>query len=92
MKERPKLHLTLCGFSNMDDLNIVSPALYTEIKSKPEKTVLIDKALPELAGIASKRSDNVKNYFVKSEIAADRLILCEPEYNQDGIAGVELSL
>jgi len=92
MKQRPKLHLTLCGFSNMEDLSIVSPDLYTESKEKPAKAPLIDKVLPELTALASKRSENIKMYFVNHKIAADRLILCEPEYKQDGISGVELSL
>jgi len=92
MKQRPMLHLTLCGFSNMEDLSILSPALYAETKEKPEKAPLIDKVLPQLTAIASKRSENIKMYFVKNKISADRLILCEPEYKQAGIAGVELSL
>ena len=92
MKQRPMLHLTLCGFSNKDDLSLISPVIYAEIKEKPEKPPQIDKVLPQLTTIASKRSENIKMYIVKNEIAADRLILCEPEYKQDGIAGVELSL
>jgi len=92
MKQRPMLHLTLCGFSNIDDLSILSPTLYAETKDKPEKASLIDKVLPQLTTIASKRSENIKMYFIKNEIAADRLILCESEYQQDGIAGVEISL
>ena len=92
MQQRPMLDLTLCGFSNLEDISIVSPTLYSETKAKPEKAPLIDKVLPELTALASKRSENIKTYFVTNEIAADRLILCEPEYQQDGIAGVELSL
>jgi len=92
MKQRPKLHLTLCGFSNIDDLSKVSPDLYIKEKDKPENIILSDDILAKLTNKASKRSENVKTYFVKHEIAADRLILCEPEYKYNAVAGVELSL
>ena len=91
MKQRPKLYLTLCGFSNLDDLRKASPDLYAKTKDKPENIILNDEVLAKLTNTASKRSENVKTYFVKHEIAADRLILCEPEYKYNAIAGVELS-
>jgi len=92
MKQRPALHLTLCGFSNIEDLSVLSPDTYSKIKDLPEKPALSEKLLPALSDIASKRSENIKTYFVKNGTAADRLILCEPEYNHSAIAGVEISL
>ena len=92
MKQRPALHLTLCGFSNIEDLSVLSPDTYSKIKDLPEKPALSEKLLPALSDIASQRSENIKTYFVKNGTAADRLILCEPEYNHSAIAGVEISL
>jgi len=92
MKQRPQLNLTLCGFSNIKDLSKVAPDLYAKTKDKPENKNLNDEVLQKLTATASNRSDNVKTYFVKNKIAADRLILCEPEYKNNAVAGVELSL
>jgi len=92
MKQRPKLHLTLCGLSNKEDLSKVSSTLYAKSKEGPENISLNHEAMQKLTDIASKRSKNIKAYFINNEIAANRLILCEPEYKHNGIAGVELSL
>jgi len=90
MSERPAVHVTLCGFSNRDDVAVVSPEALQQGKQAP---VELDAGLrSKFVAVASKRAERVRDYLVNRGIAADRLILCEGEFSLDGVAGVEISI
>ncbi|MBT8127710.1 MAG: hypothetical protein KJP15_09510 [Gammaproteobacteria bacterium] len=89
--ERPQVHLTLCGFSNLRDRD----KMFTEIID-PKKIKPVSAAnLPKLKQLGSERQESVKNYLIDiGKIEHNRLILCEPEHNDDAesLAGVEISI
>lgn len=89
--ERPQVHLTLCGFSNLKDRD----KMFTEIID-PKKIKPVSAAnLPKLKQLGSERQESVKNYLIDiGKIEHNRLILCEPEHNDDAesLAGVEISI
>jgi hypothetical protein len=91
LTERPAVHLTLCGFTNLNDRD----KLFTEILDKDKVKPPSAERLQKLKQLGSKRQDNVKNYLVSAgKIEHSRLILCEPEHSDDAeaIAGVEISI
>lgn len=91
LTERPQIHLTLCGLTNLDDRS----KLFTEIINKEKITPVSAERLEKLKQLANERQDRVKDYLVSTgKIAHDRLILCEPEHNDDtkATAGVEISI
>ncbi len=90
--ERPAVHLTLCGSTNLNDRN----KMFTEIldKTKPTPPPSSER-LKRLNQLGSERQENVKNHMVSvGKIAHERLILCEPEHSDDAeaIGGVEISI
>jgi len=90
MNERPAVHVTLCGFSNRDDVAVVAPQKLPAAKDgAPE---LDSEMHSKLTTIANRRAERVRDYLVNKGIAADRLILCEGEFSADGISGVEISI
>lgn len=91
MKERPKLHVTLCGFANKSDMDVLAIELKPN-KEKPNETSLQDKDKNKLLNLASKRGEHIKAILIENKIPADRLILCEPEFDLDAISGVEISI
>ncbi len=90
--EKPKVHLTLCGITNKQDVF----TLYSELKAKADKdTPLTKEQTLKLDQLARDRQVNSKNYLIKQHnIDHSRLILCAPEYkdNEEGISGVEINL
>ena len=97
MSERPGVHLTLCGTSNKTDKDILFPEKKMQKESSAEKTLpvkpLSDIEISLLKKLAETRSSNVKNYMIKNKaIKASRLIECTPEFEVDGISGVEISI
>ena len=89
--ERPGVHLTLCGFTNLNDREKISTEIIDPKKIKPPSA----ERLQKLKQLGSERQENVKNHLVSvGKIAHDRLILCEPEHNDDveSISGVEISI
>ncbi|MGD8934261.1 MAG: DUF748 domain-containing protein, partial [Gammaproteobacteria bacterium] len=91
LTERPAVHLTLCGFTNLSDRD----KLFTEIIDKEKIKPPTVERLTQLKKLGAERQDNVKNYLVSSgKIEHNRLILCEPEHSDDAeaIAGVEISI
>ena len=91
LTERPGVHLTLCGFTNLDDRK----KLFTEILDKDKINPPTTERLQQLKQLGSARQDNVKNYLISAgNIDHGRLILCEPEHTDDAeaIAGVEISI
>jgi hypothetical protein len=90
--ERPAVHLTLCGSTNLNDRG----KMFSEILD-PKKDIPPPSAerIEKLKQLARERQQNVKNHLVTvGKIAHDRLILCEPEHNDDAvsISGVEISI
>jgi outer membrane protein OmpA-like peptidoglycan-associated protein len=89
--ERPGVHLTLCGFTNLNDRD----KLFTEILEKDKIKPPSAERLQQLKQLGSERQDNVKNYLISAgNIDHGRLILCEPEHDDDAeaVAGVEISI
>ncbi|MCW8831012.1 MAG: hypothetical protein OQK32_05755, partial [Gammaproteobacteria bacterium] len=94
MLERPGIHLTLCGISNRADKDRLFPVSDKAATSEQKQTIPLSKeniaSLKQLAGL---RSANTKNYLVNEKaVKAGRLIECSPEYREDKIAGVEISI
>ena len=93
LTERPQLHLSLCGFSNQTDLMLLLPEEAERLKQGDTKYSSQDQAtLSVLSALAARRAEAVKLYLVEKGIGADRLILCEGEYDSEGIAGVDISI
>jgi hypothetical protein len=98
MDERPGIHLTLCGFSNLNDISrgdISRGNAQPENQSTNEKPALEISAeqRQELLKLAGSRSSVVKQYLINThQISASRLVECEAHYDADGIAGVEIKL
>jgi outer membrane protein OmpA-like peptidoglycan-associated protein len=89
--ERPHVHLTLCGFTNLIDRD----KLFTEIIDKDKIKPASAERLQKLKQLGSERQQAVKNQLIEvGKITHDRLILCEPEHNDDteSLAGVEISI
>lgn len=89
--ERPGVHLTLCGFTNLNDRE----KMFTEIINREKIKPASAERLTKLKQLGSERQEKVKNQLVSvGKIAHDRLILCEPEHSDDteSIAGVEISI
>jgi len=101
MIERPGVHLTLCGISNKMDMDVLFPNLNKALKkstSATESKVLPEELIPKdkmnvLKKLAAARSATVKDYMVNQKsIKASRLIECSPEFEMEGITGVEISI
>ena len=90
--ERPAVHLTLCGATNLKDRE----KMFTEnLDPKKDIPPPSKERIEKLKKLGSERQENVKNHLVSvGKIAHDRLILCEPEHNDDAesISGVEISI
>jgi len=89
--ERPAVHLTLCGLTNLNDRE----KLFTEIIDRKNIKPPSAERLKKLKQLGAERQENVKNQLVSvGKITHDRLILCEPDHNDDAesIAGVEISI
>lgn len=99
MTERPGVHLTLCGISNNVDKTVLFPAPKKPVTSNKEnkspepENPLSKEKIELLKNLAESRSSNIKNYLIKNKaIKASRLIECSPEFEMNGIAGVEISI
>ena len=89
--ERPHVHLTLCGYTSLDDRE----KLFTEIIDRNKIKPASAERLAKLKQLGNERQDNVKNHLINAgKIAHDRLILCAPEHSDDAeaLAGVEISI
>ena len=92
LEERPQIHVTLCATVNKSDLQVLQPEQFKKMQQEKEAYQLPDESKKQLHDVASKRSDAVKAYMVERGAASDRLVLCEPEYEADGVSGVLISL
>ncbi len=89
--ERPAVHLTLCGSTNLNDRE----KLFTEIIDREKIKPPSAERLKKLKQLGSERQKNVKDQLVSiGKITHDRLILCEPEHSDDAesIGGVEINI
>ena len=101
LKEKPQIHLTLCGMTNKDDIHTLYPDLKASDekdanKVKPEPALVLSKDQTiALKKLATDRQVASKDYLIKSaKITHDQLILCEPEHKSesDALAGVEINI
>jgi outer membrane protein OmpA-like peptidoglycan-associated protein len=91
LTERPAVHLTLCGFTNLNDRD----KMFTEIIDRKKIKPPTAERLTKLKKLGAERQDNVKDYLISvGKIEHGRLILCEPEHSDDSdaLAGVEISI
>lgn len=90
LQDRPEINLSLCGYSNRDDMKILAPE---QAKNMDNKEFQMPPALQQqLNNLAQQRSAKVKELLVKQGVPADRLVECEGEFDKDGITGVAISL
>ncbi len=92
LKERPELHVRLCGKATKADL--LWPD-FVIAKREKEKTPLDPKEREALSTLAKQRADHAKALLVqKHGIEADRLLICLPEVDESkrGEPRVELLL
>ncbi len=84
LKERPEVHLTLCGYVTPADLLKQEMDLASQPESKWTLDSLSQDEAQQLLQLANQRADNVKHYLVnQSGIDPKRLIVCAPEYSAD---------
>ena len=95
LKERPEVHLTLCGYVTLKDLLQQEIGLASQPESKWTLESLDPDAAQQLLQLANQRADNIKQYLVtQAAIAPQRLIVCAPEYdaNKTKLPRVEIRL
>jgi len=91
LAERPQVHLTLCGFTNLKDRDKMFSEIIDPKKIKPASP----ENLTKLKQLGNERQEAVKNHLIDiGKIEHNRLILCEPEHSDDAeaLAGVEISI
>jgi hypothetical protein len=90
--ERPAVHLTLCGSTNLNDRGKMFSEILDPKKAIPPASA---ERMEKLKQLARERQQNVKDRLVSvGKITHDRLILCEPEHSDDAeaLGGVEISI
>lgn len=106
LTEKPQVHLSMCGMTNMKDVYALYPKLKKDKTAEDKKTDdkkakgTIEVKLNEdqsaaIKKLAQDRQTNSKTYLIeKTKIGHDRLILCAPEHNseEDALAGVEINI
>ncbi|MGD8795297.1 MAG: DUF748 domain-containing protein [Thiohalophilus sp.] len=95
LNERPKVHLSFCGFATVADLWLQDGGLASEPEEKWQLSSLTDTQRESLMQLANQRALAIKEYLVKEQsIDAKRLIICEPQYTPatDKLPRVEISL
>ncbi len=93
LAERPQLSLTLCGRTSPADY----AALYGEGDNKgdgqtdtpPEPSAEQRAALRQLA---ERRGTHLKRLFIERGVESRRLLLCQAEYQPEGVHGVKLGM
>lgn len=93
LQERPQVHLTMCGMTNLADAHALFPQLK---KTGQDAAVIITpEQRTRLEALARERQVNTKDYLVSTHaIDHSRLILCAPKHDNDteAIGGVEISI
>ncbi|MCW9025513.1 MAG: DUF748 domain-containing protein [Gammaproteobacteria bacterium] len=96
LMDKPDVYLTLCGVANITDQQKVFPELKVRQENNKDLLILSPEQREKLLGIASQRSEAVKNYLVtEGKISASRLIICTPEFISEPSAinpGVKISI
>jgi len=86
LRDRPQVHLVVCGYATQADRIklFASKNSATEIAGQSTDSKIPPpnvQQIRKLNNLARPRGNAVKQYLVKQEhVAADRLILCNPEY------------
>lgn len=93
MNERPGIHLTLCGYSNMHDLPQTGTDTANKSTTEKPSIEISTEQRQQLIQLGESRSSVIKQYLVnEQQISASRLVECEAQYATDAIAGVEIKL
>ena len=99
MSEKPQIHLTLCGVTNMQDVYSLFPDIKPKAdqdKSESDKSLQLNaEQNAALKTLAQDRQTKSKKLLIdKYKIEHNRLILCAPEHqdDDDAIAGVEINI
>lgn len=93
MSERPGIHLTLCGFSNLSDFSPENAKTAKQPANEKPAVEISAEQRQQLLQLAGSRSSVVKQYLINThQVSASRLVECEAEYAADAIAGVEIKL
>lgn len=82
LAERPALDLTLCGRANAADREV----LLESVGDDPKK---LQAALLKLA---EQRGRNLKRLFIEKGVESRRLLLCQAQYEEGGVSGVQLQM
>ncbi len=96
--EKPQVHLTLCGYTNKQDVLKLFPERKPKNEKEKDKSAdvpLTKEQILKLKHLASDRQTNSKNYLVKTHsIDHSRMILCAPEHkgDEENISGVEVNI
>jgi hypothetical protein len=85
LKERPHIHLVICGVSTQADrrnwFGDTNEFMDDNADEAPSKLPsLSQEQLEKLNTLAKERSQVVKEYLLKQKIDADRLIICTPKH------------
>ena len=92
MTERPKIVVSICGFVNFADLDMITEQESIQLNDFDKGDQLDEDKQKRLLQLAENRSENVKVYLVEKGIDASRLVLCAPEYKNKGHSKVVISL
>ena len=95
LNERPKVHLSLCGFATVADLWLQDSWLAEQPAEKWQLSSLTDAQRESLMQLANQRALSIKEYLLNERsIDARRLIICEPQYTAttDKLPRVEITL
>ena len=90
MTERPNVYLSVCGYSNAEDVKKLVPDMGDEALKDPSK--FDDPLREQISTLANNRAGYVKAYLIEKGVAGERLIICEGEYASDAVPGVVLSI
>ena len=95
LKKRPETRLVLCGRSAKPDLE----ALRRQKAPSPSGAAGEGKTPPvgeaeaaALRQLAEKRALGIKDFLVEAQVAAERVLICTPSYDSEGMPRVEMSL
>ena len=87
--DRPQIAVTLCGYSNLGDAEALGINPETD---EDGNIVLSSQQQQQVQQLADSRSSTIKSALMDRGIAAEKLIVCASEFDQDQISGVEVSI
>ena len=90
LKDRPSLRLKLCGQSNLLDRKALQPKPVAVEGKQVEPVPQVSEQV--LIDLAKQRQEGVKRALIAAGIDAERLFLCKPKFEQEGLNGVRLMM